>query len=61
VQLPKNAPFLTRNVVMNLQGLRFPQDGIYSVDIGCDGEIIVRLPLRVVHVQQGPNGEAQAG
>jgi hypothetical protein len=54
-------PFLTRNVVMNLQGLRFPEDGIYSIDIGCDGEILVRLPLRVVHVQQGPNGEAQAG
>ena len=61
VQLPKNAPFLTRNLVMNLQGLRFPEDGIYSIDIGCDGEILVRLPLRVVQVQQGPNGEAQAG
>jgi hypothetical protein len=61
VQLPKNAPFLTRNVVMNLQGLRFPEDGIYSIDIGCDGEILVRLPLRVVHVQQGPNDEAHAG
>lgn len=61
VQLPKNVPFLTRNVVMNLQGLRFPEDGIYSIDIGCDDEILVRLPLRVVHVQQGPNGEAQAG
>lgn len=61
VQLPNNVPFLTRNVVMNLQGLRFPQDGIYSVDIGCDGEIMVRLPMRVVHVPQGVNGEAQGG
>lgn len=59
VQLPKNVPFLTRNIVMNLQGLRFEEDGIYSIDIGCDGEILVRLPLRIVQVTQGPNGETQ--
>jgi hypothetical protein len=59
VQLPKNAPFITRNIVMNLQGLRFPTSGIYSVDIGCDDEILVRLPLRIVQVSQGPNGETQ--
>jgi hypothetical protein len=59
VALPKNVPFLTRNIVMNLQGLRFPESGIYSIDIGCDGEILVRLPLRIVQVTQGPNGETQ--
>ncbi len=52
VELPNDVPFLTRNIVMNLQGLRFPQDGIYSIDIGCDGELLVRLPLRVVKVNQ---------
>lgn len=50
VHLPNAMPFLTRNIVMNLQGLRFPADGIYSIDIGCDGEILMRLPLRVVKV-----------
>jgi len=50
VALPKGAPFLTRNIVMNLQGLRFAKDGIYSIDLGCDGELLMRLPLRVVHV-----------
>ena len=59
VQLPKNVPFLTRNIVMNLQGLRFPEAGIYSIDIGCDGEVLVRLPQRVLLVNQGANGEAQ--
>ena len=59
VQLPKNVPFLTRNIIMNLQGLRFEEAGIYSIDIGCDGEILVRLPLRIVLVNQGPNGETQ--
>ena len=56
VQLPKGMPFLTRNIVMNLQGLRFPTDGIYSIDIGCDDEILMRLPLRVVKV----NAEGKA-
>ncbi len=61
VQLPQNIPFLTRNIVLNLQGLRFNESGLYSVDIGCDDEILVRLPLRVVLVNPGPNGEAQIG
>jgi hypothetical protein len=56
VQLPKGAPFLTRNIVMNLQGLRFPEDGIYSIDIGCDDEVLIRVPLRVVKV----NAEGKA-
>lgn len=59
VQLPPNVPFLTRNLILNLQGLRFPAAGIYSVDIGCDDELLMRLPLRIVHVEQpagGPQG-----
>jgi hypothetical protein len=43
-------PFLTRNLILNLQGLRFPKAGIYSVDIGCDGEVLSRIPLRIVQV-----------
>lgn len=52
VQLPPNVPFITRNMVMNLQGLRFPAAGIYSIDIGCDGEVLIRLPLRVNLIEQ---------
>lgn len=55
VQLPGNVPFMTRNLIMNLQGLRFPKAGIYSVDIGCDGELMMRLPLRIVQVN-APEG-----
>lgn len=50
VALPKNVPFLTRNLILNLQGLRFPTAGIYSVDIGCDGEVMQRIPLRILQV-----------
>lgn len=52
VQLPPNVPFLTRNLIMNLQGLRFPKAGIYSIDIGCDDELLMRLPLRIVQVNE---------
>jgi hypothetical protein len=58
VQLPNNLPFITRNMVMNLQGLRFQEAGIYSIDIGCDGEVLVRLPLRIVLVD--PQGDKKA-
>ncbi|MFN4872193.1 MAG: DUF6941 family protein [Akkermansiaceae bacterium] len=50
VKLPKEIPFNTRNMVMNLQGLRFTEDGIYSIDIGYDGELMMRLPLRILKV-----------
>jgi hypothetical protein len=55
VALPANVPFLTRNLILNLQGLRFQHAGIYSVDIGCDGEVMQRIPLRILQV----NAEGQ--
>ncbi len=50
VALPEGASFFTRNLIMNFQGLRFEQPGNYSVDIAVDGDIICRIPLRVVKV-----------
>ncbi len=52
VQLPEGASFFTRNLIMNFQGLTFEKAGTYSVDISLDGEILTRVPLRVVLVQQ---------
>lgn len=60
VKLPADVPFLTRNLIMNLQGLRFPKAGIYSIDIGCDGDLMMRLPLRIVHVEQQGQGSPNA-
>lgn len=65
VRLPERAPFMTRNIVMNLQGLRFPKAGIYSIDLSCDGELLQRLPLRIIEVtpqpQPQPEPRAAAG
>ena len=54
VQIPHDVPFVTRNLVLNFQGLRFPEAGIYSVDVTVDDELVVRLPLRIVQVQGQP-------
>ncbi|MEO1842904.1 MAG: DUF6941 family protein [Roseibacillus sp.] len=58
VQVPDEVPFLTRNLVLNFQGLRFPSAGVYSVDIALDGELVMRLPLRIVQVQAQPTPPA---
>ncbi len=52
VALPDGAAFLTRNLIMNFQGLRFEKAGTYSVDVTLGGEIVSRTPLRLVQLQQ---------
>ena len=52
VALPEGDAFLTRNLIMNFQGLKFEKTGNYSVDITLDGELVSRTPLRLVLVQQ---------
>ncbi len=50
IELPDNVPFMTRNIILNLQGLRFPEDGLYSIDIKVDDELVSRTPLRIVEI-----------
>ncbi|MDC0088030.1 hypothetical protein OAI07_00650 [Akkermansiaceae bacterium] len=58
IELPEEAPFVHRNLILNFQGLKFEQDGVYFIDISIDEELIQRLPLRVVKVDQ-PNQQQQ--
>lgn len=51
VALPEGAAFLTRNLIMNFQALKFEKAGNYSVDLTLDGELISRTPLRLVMVE----------
>ena len=55
VALPEGVSFFTRNLIMNFQGLKFEKDGVYSVDVTLDGELVSRTPIRLVKVdgQQG--------
>lgn len=57
VQVPENLSFVTKHLIINFQGLRFKTAGVYSVDILIDGELIQRLPLRIVKVDK-PQGQA---
>ena len=52
VKVPENVTFVTRNLVLNFQGLKFEKAGIYSVDVSVDDELVARLPLRIVQVPQ---------
>lgn len=56
-----NVPFLSRNLVLNLQRLRFDQPGIYSFEIALKGKELISLPLRVTRIDEmrgtiGPAG-----
>ena len=53
IQLPTDAYFLTRNLVINIQQLRFDSVGQFSIDVSADGEMLTRIPLRVMLVENG--------
>lgn len=59
IKFPPDAYFLTRNLVINIQGLRFDRIGQYSLDIVADDEMLSRIPLRVMLVKGGPGQPPQ--
>ena len=52
IKLPAEAYFLTRNLVINIQQLRFDSIGQFSIDVSADGEMLTRIPLRVMLVEK---------
>lgn len=59
IALPEGSSFMTRNLIMNFQGLRFEKQGAYSVDVSVDGELQTRIPLQILKVE-APAQEEQA-
>jgi hypothetical protein len=47
VALPDDAHFLTRNFIVNFQGLTFSEAGLYSVDVRLDDKSQTGIPLWV--------------
>jgi Family of unknown function (DUF6941) len=47
VTLPDDAHFLTRNFIVNIQQLKFAEDGLYSVDVALDDKSEASIPLSV--------------
>jgi len=49
VNLAEEATFMSRNMVLNMQGLRFQKAGEYAIQVAVGNKILIELPLRVVH------------
>jgi len=45
VTFPEDAHFVTRNFIVNIQGLKFPEAGVYSVDVRLDDKSKASIPL----------------
>ena len=50
--IPDEQYFLSRNLVVNMQGLPLPSAGQYAFDSHCNGQVIARVPLQAI---QGRN------
>jgi len=60
IRFPDDCEFVTRNIVLNLQRLQFKEVGYYSIDVSADGAMLIRVPLRVMVVEQAngnPGGQ----
>jgi hypothetical protein len=47
VLVPEETIFLSRNIIVNIQKLRFEKEGLYSIDIAVDGRQEGSIPLLV--------------
>jgi hypothetical protein len=54
VALPDDAHFVTRNFIVNIQGLKFPEAGLYSVDVRLDDKSEGGIPLWVKNLPSRP-------
>ena len=45
--VPGDATFISRNFVLNIQGLKFETEGLYAIDIAMDGRHETSIPLAV--------------
>jgi len=55
INIPDDAVFFTRNVVFNLQHIKFDRAGFYSIDVSINGRPVTGIPFRVVEFK--PPGE----
>ena len=56
IRLPEGADFITRNMILNFQPLRFETGGTYSFEVSFNGETKASVPLRVVVVEGDQQG-----
>jgi Family of unknown function (DUF6941) len=52
VVLPEDVHFVTRNLIVSIQQLKFVEAGLYSVDVLLDGQPLASIPLQVKLIQR---------
>ncbi|MBP7949612.1 MAG: hypothetical protein KA004_08140 [Verrucomicrobiales bacterium] len=50
VRLPQDVDFVTRNMILHFEALKFDQPGTFSIEISVDGNELSSIPLRVVYM-----------
>ncbi|HEY8965925.1 MAG TPA: hypothetical protein VIM58_05750, partial [Candidatus Methylacidiphilales bacterium] len=51
--LPEEVYFLSRNVIVNLQGLPFAAPGQFSLDVMADETLMARIPIQALVAPEG--------
>jgi hypothetical protein len=58
---PGKVPFVTRNLVLNLQRLRFEDAGVYRFEVTINGVPLAMVPLRVTRIEEMRGAAGPAG
>ena len=53
IKLGEGADFVTRNMILNFQPLRFEKAGLFSFEVSLSGQTLASIPLRVIYVEEG--------
>ena len=54
-------PFVTRNLVLNLQRVKFDRPGLYTWEIKHHNAVVMRIPLRVTLFDEARSSTGPAG
>ncbi|MDZ4816618.1 MAG: hypothetical protein SGI71_10165 [Verrucomicrobiota bacterium] len=54
LEIPENTYFLTRNFILNMQGLVLDKPSLYSIDLYMDEDPIAHIPLQVIKIDMPP-------
>lgn len=58
IRVASDVSFMTRNMILNLQGLGFPEAGEYAIQIVSGNRSLAEIPLRVVQIAAENAGES---
>jgi hypothetical protein len=54
IQMPPNEDSISRNLILNIHGLRFNKPGQYRIDLSIDSQQVASLPIKVRELPKHP-------